>query len=87
MEKQHINNSAQRFKDPVCGMDVAVGKNSITSTWNKTEYYFCALHCQQAFEKSPEKYLKNRSFFLKRWWDNYLKRLNKASSGKPGCCS
>lgn len=74
-------------KDPVCGMDVASGNSEITASWNNETYYFCADHCRDEFEKKPEVYLKKSSFFLKRWWDNYLKRLNKSTDGKPpNCC-
>jgi hypothetical protein len=29
---------------------------------------------------------KKKNFFLKRWWDSYLGRLNKVTKGKPQCC-
>ena len=73
-------------KDPVCGMDVSSQNNEITAAWNNETYYFCAEHCRKEFEKSPEAYRKKSSFFLKRWWNNYLKRLNKVTNGKPKCC-
>lgn len=31
-------------------------------------------------------YKKKKSFFLKRLWDSYIKRLNKITNGKPQCC-
>ncbi|NOX33701.1 MAG: YHS domain-containing protein [Deltaproteobacteria bacterium] len=73
-------------KDPVCGMDVSSKNDAITADWNNQTYYFCAEHCRKEFEKSPETYRKKSSFFLKRVWDNYLRRLNKATNGKPQCC-
>ena len=83
----HLNtNNKQNHKDPVCGMDVSSENNSITAIWNNQTYYFCAQNCRKAFEKSPEAYQKESSFFLKRWWNNYLKRLNKVTNGKPQCC-
>jgi hypothetical protein len=27
-----------------------------------------------------------KDFFLKSWWNRYLKRLNKVTDGKPQCC-
>jgi len=37
-------------------------------------------------EKTNGVYVKKKSFFLKRWWENYLGRLNKVTDGKPQCC-
>jgi len=42
--------------DPVCGMNVEIGKATKTEYGGET-YYFCCSHCQQAFETSPEEYL------------------------------
>jgi uncharacterized protein len=42
--------------DPVCGMNVEVGKAAKTEYCGET-YYFCCSHCQQAFEGSPEEYM------------------------------
>lgn len=74
------------FKDPVCGMDISSDNNKIIATFKNQTYYFCAEHCREEFEKSPGAYQKQSSFFLKRWWDNYLKRLNKVTNGKSQCC-
>ncbi|MBU2454798.1 MAG: YHS domain-containing protein [Proteobacteria bacterium] len=67
-------------------MDVSSENSDIIFTWNDHTYYFCAEHCRKEFEKSPETYPKKSAFFLKRWWDKYLKRLNKTTNGKPQCC-
>ncbi|MCP3940214.1 MAG: YHS domain-containing protein [Desulfobacteraceae bacterium] len=81
------SHAIQNHKDPVCGMDLSSENNEFTFDWNNHTYNFCSEHCRNEFEKSPETYLKKSSFFLKRWWDNYLKRLNKATKGKkPKCC-
>ncbi|WP_299976755.1 YHS domain-containing protein [Desulfobacula sp.] len=85
MNHLHANKKSNH-KDPVCGMDVSSENNAITATWNNEIYYFCAEHCRKEFEKSPEAYKKKNSFFLTRWWNNYLKRLNKVTNGKPKCC-
>lgn len=46
--------------DPVCGMKVNENDAFATSTYNGQTYYFCSKHCQIAFDKNPEKYLKNK---------------------------
>ena len=47
---------AQQALDPVCGMNVEVGK-AAKAEYSGETYYFCCSHCQQAFESSPEKYV------------------------------
>jgi YHS domain-containing protein len=47
---------AEQARDPVCGMNVEVGKEAKAKYGGET-YYFCCPHCQQAFEDSPEEYL------------------------------
>jgi uncharacterized membrane protein YraQ (UPF0718 family) len=42
--------------DPVCGMNVEIGK-APTTVYRGESYYFCCPHCQQAFEAKPEEYL------------------------------
>ena len=44
--------------DPVCHMDVDVGKPS-GGVWEYqgTAYYFCGPGCNRAFQKEPEAYL------------------------------
>lgn len=41
---------------PICNHDD--GKESITSTYNETAYYFCTKGCKEKFEKDPEKVLE-----------------------------
>jgi len=43
--------------DPVCGMNVEIGK-AVKTEYREETYYFCCSHCQQAFETSPEEYLE-----------------------------
>lgn len=76
-----------KVKDVVCGMDVSSENARYSFELNDATYYFCASSCREKFEKSPGTYLKKSSFFLKRWWDDYLVRLNKITDGKPRCCS
>ncbi|MCF6248359.1 MAG: YHS domain-containing protein [Desulfobacula sp.] len=73
-------------KDPVCGMVISSEKSEFTSSWKNHTFYFCTEHCRMEFEKTPEAFPIRSSFFLKRWWDRYLKRLNKVTDGKPQCC-
>ncbi|HEY4712053.1 MAG TPA: permease [Dehalococcoidia bacterium] len=47
---------ARQALDPVCGMNVEVGKVAKAEYCGET-YYFCCSHCQQAFESSPEEYM------------------------------
>ncbi|BAB66798.1 putative copper-binding protein CopT [Sulfurisphaera tokodaii str. 7] len=43
--------------DPVCGMEV--NESSPYKTMYKGKiYYFCSSMCKKAFEKDPEKYLR-----------------------------
>jgi YHS domain-containing protein len=44
--------------DPVCGMKVDRARARTSLVASET-YYFCSEHCQQSFEASPERYLKN----------------------------
>lgn len=44
--------------DPVCGMTVEEGPGALTWEYKGTTYYFCGKGCQRAFEKDPEKYLR-----------------------------
>ena len=43
--------------DPVCHMEVDEKKAAATSEYKGKKYYFCAVGCKKAFDKSPEKYL------------------------------
>ncbi len=46
--------------DPVCGMNVEVGK-AIKTEYRGETYYFCCTHCKQEFDKRPEEYLRTYS--------------------------
>jgi uncharacterized membrane protein YraQ (UPF0718 family) len=46
----------QQALDPVCGMNVEVGK-AAKAEYSGETYYFCCSHCQQAFESRPEEYI------------------------------
>lgn len=44
--------------DPVCKMEVEPETAAATAEYKGETYYFCAPGCKVAFEKNPEKYLK-----------------------------
>jgi YHS domain-containing protein len=44
--------------DPVCKMEVTPETAVATTEYKGETYYFCARGCKVAFEKDPEKYLK-----------------------------
>ena len=45
-------------EDPVCGMQVDVGKPPGGSwSYGERDYYFCAPGCNRAFQKDPQSYL------------------------------
>lgn len=46
-------------KDPVCGMEVKPEDAKAKHKYEDKIYYFCAEGCKNAFEKNPEKYLKD----------------------------
>ncbi len=48
---------ARSAKDPVCGMEVTVGKNNPESRYQGREFYFCSEHCREAFERDPDRFL------------------------------
>jgi Cu+-exporting ATPase len=48
-------------KDPVCGMQVDEQKAAAMATHEGRTYYFCAVRCQQVFERDPAKYLGGHS--------------------------
>jgi hypothetical protein len=54
--KTFASQNEQLAIDPVCGMNVEIGKATKTEYSGET-YYFCCPHCQQAFERRPEGYL------------------------------
>ncbi|MBI5190737.1 MAG: YHS domain-containing protein [Nitrospirae bacterium] len=43
--------------DPVCGMDVTVGKDTPSHEYNGKTYYFCSKSCMESFAKDPSKYI------------------------------
>jgi len=45
-------------KDLVCGMDVDPKTAAGKSEYKGQAYYFCSLGCKKAFDKEPEKYIR-----------------------------
>jgi len=58
--KASASQNTQLATDPVCGMNVEIGK-AVKTEYKGEVYYFCCPHCQQAFETSPEEYLGAQS--------------------------
>jgi hypothetical protein len=54
--KAFLSRDKQLATDPVCGMNIEIGKAAVTE-YQGDVYYFCCPHCQQAFERRPEGYL------------------------------
>ena len=52
---------AQAFRDPVCGMPVTTYTAAAQSNHNGKTYFFCSKVDKEAFDKNPEKYVKNTS--------------------------
>lgn len=48
-------------RDPICGMDVLPEEAAGTSRYKGVDYYFCAVACKEAFDKSPEQYVAEQS--------------------------
>lgn len=45
-------------KDPVCKMEVNEETAKFKSEYEGKTYYFCSSSCKKAFDKDPERYLK-----------------------------
>ena len=86
MAKLEIKNTVneEKYIDPVCGMEITLIEPTLESTYEGSNYWFCAKACRDAFEKNPKKYLKPKK--PKGIWGRYLDRLNKSTEGKPLKC-
>lgn len=47
--------------DPVCKMEVDEETAKFYTSYKGKTYYFCAPGCMHAFQKDPEKYLKQEN--------------------------
>lgn len=55
---QQEHTEAKEHIDPVCGMTVEESPDALKTDYKGTTYYFCGRGCKVAFEKDPEKFLK-----------------------------
>lgn len=51
---------ANTYEDPVCGMQVTAASAAGKSEYKGHTYYFCSTEHKQTFDKSPEKYTKQK---------------------------
>lgn len=47
------------LRDPVCGMQVTYDTAQARSEYNGQTYYFCSMDCKEAFDRDPERYIRN----------------------------
>ena len=45
-------------KDPVCGMSVDEKTTKEKAEYQGKTYYFCSTECKNAFQREPQKYVK-----------------------------
>lgn len=57
-EHAHEGRGDKQQRDPVCGMMVEESPTALRLDYKSTTYYFCSPGCRRAFEKNPEKYLR-----------------------------
>ena len=72
--------------DPVCGMQVLPEKDEWITNYKGLTYYFCAESCRDAFQKTPEKFIRRPPKKRKGIWARYLERLNRTTGGKSQKC-
>jgi Cu+-exporting ATPase len=49
--------TAEKVKDPVCGMLIDPATAAAKRTYAGKDYYFCAQGCVRAFDADPQKYI------------------------------
>lgn len=55
---REVDAMAGQVKDPVCGMEVDPARAAGSSEYQGKTYYFCSAHCKAAFDREPEKYVR-----------------------------
>ena len=50
--------TAEKVKDPVCGMMIDPATAAAKRTYGGKDFYFCAQGCARAFDADPQKYAK-----------------------------
>ncbi len=69
--KNHLSCKENNFAiDPICGMNVDKC-DGLRTEYKGEFYYFCSSHCQETFEKEPEKYIDTENYVK-----NIRERLN-----------
>ena len=81
-----MSESTAQHTDPVCGMSVAPDTIDWSYSWQGQRYYFCAEGCLLTFKADPGNFISTDTPKRKGWWSRYLKRLDKATGGKPPSC-
>jgi len=71
--------------DPVCGMHVDRMTNAPAVCHERQEFFFCSTSCRTEFESNPEKYT-SATTKPKGFWQRYLDRITRISSGGPKPC-
>ncbi len=54
--RDRFGGGAEYAKDPVCGMQVEIRHAPASSAHAGARVYFCSEHCQERFDKTPERY-------------------------------
>ena len=44
------------------------------------------MNARENIKRKNQVVKKKKGSFTKKWWDKYVKRLNKITNGKPQCC-
>ena len=47
--------------DPVCKMHIDIADAAASYDYHAMPVYFCSVECEKAFEKDPDKYMRNMS--------------------------
>ncbi len=53
---------------------------------NITNFMGAVMDGKENIERKNQVVKKKKGSFTKKWWDKYVKRLNKITNGKPQCC-
>ena len=47
--------------DPVCKMHIEIADAAASYDYHAMPVYFCSVECEKAFEKDPDKYMRDMS--------------------------
>ncbi|MTH99996.1 heavy metal translocating P-type ATPase [Roseibium sp. RKSG952] len=76
----HEGENVTTVKDPVCGMNVPLGKGKPTLSHKGTDYHFCSSKCHDKFEADPYFYVSGNAVIKKQ------KDAEKAADGNLFTC-